>query len=202
MGEHELPQIGVQREAVHAVAHGEHQHGGGAVQGITRSHLAVAGLQKIGLGHIAAAVLHLGLDAQHRKNAAHRHIHVDVAGAVQRVEHQQVFAARVLARNLVGLLHLFRGHARQVAGPFGAADKDLVAQHVELLLGFALHVDTAALFFCVLAHGAAQFPQGDGPGDGFAGNGHVQDQGVEVATGTGKAAALLNQELGQGGAVA
>jgi hypothetical protein len=39
VGEHELAQIRVEREAIDAVAHGQHQHGGGAIQGITGGHL-------------------------------------------------------------------------------------------------------------------------------------------------------------------
>ena len=75
MGQHELAQVGVEREAVHTPAYGQHQHGGGAVQGVAGRHLLGAGLQKVGLGHVATAVW----PAQDRENTAHRHIDIDVA---------------------------------------------------------------------------------------------------------------------------
>ena len=155
-------------------------------------------MQEVGLHHIGAGV---GA-AQDGEDAAHRDVHVDVAGAVQRVKHQEVFAARVLRRDLVGQVHFLGGHASQVAGPFGALDEDLVAQHVELFLGLALHIDAGAASGVVVAHDAAQLAKGPGPGNRLAGDGNVQDQGIEVAAGVGKAAPLFNEELGQRGAVA
>ena len=197
----ELAQVGVEREAVDAVAHGEHQHGGGAVQRVARRQLLGTGLEEVFGGDVAAAVDHVLRRPQNGKDAAHRHVHVDVAGAIQRVKHQQVFAARVLARNLIRLVHFFRAHARQVAAPVVGADEHVVADHVQLLLRFALHVDAgAAGNSVVVAQHAAEFTKGHRAGNGFAGQRHVQNQGVEVAAGTGEAPALLDQELGQRGA--
>ena len=69
-----------------------------------------------------------------------------------------------------------------------------VADDIELFLCFALHIDTAADFVAKLI---VQRSERNGMGDGFAGNRYVQNQRVEVATGTGEAAALLNQKSGE-----
>ena len=75
MGQHEFTQRRIEREAVHPVADGEHQHGGGAIQRVTGGDLLHAGLKKISLQHIGPGLR----PAQHRKNAADRHIDVNIA---------------------------------------------------------------------------------------------------------------------------
>ena len=106
MGEDEFADIAVQGEAVHAMTAGQHQHGGGAVQRIAGADLLGAGLQEILGGRRIA----LALAAQDGENGADGNVHVHVAGAVERIEYQQVFAARVLRRNRVNVIHLLRRH--------------------------------------------------------------------------------------------
>ena len=88
-----------------------------------------------------------------------------------------------------------------MSGPFGAPDEHLVAQHIELLLRFTLHVDAASGFCVVVAGHTAEFPAGDGAGNGLAGDGHVQYQCIEIAAGLRKPAPLLDQKLRQCGEV-
>jgi hypothetical protein len=159
--------------------------------------LLAAGLEEVAIDHVAARVNHVLRRTQNAENAAHRHVHVDVAGAVQGVKHDQVVAAWVLLGNLVGRVHLFRGHACQVARPLGALHEHIVRQHVELFLRLALHVDGTALIGRVVAHDTGQLAISHGLGDALAGQRHIQNQGIEVTTGTGKATALFNQELRQ-----
>ena len=89
--ENEAALLAVQREGGHAVAHGEHQRGLQTVDAVARRHLAAAGLEKVFLLHAAAFFGHV----QHAEDSANAHVHLDVAGAVQRIEQQQVFALRV-----------------------------------------------------------------------------------------------------------
>jgi hypothetical protein len=86
-----------------------------------------------------------------------------------------------------------------VAAPFVGADEHVVADDVQLLLGLALHVDAGAALGRVITQHAAQLAKCHGAGNGFAGQRHVQNQRIEIAAGTREAAALLDQELGQGG---
>jgi hypothetical protein len=60
--------------------------------------------------------------------------------AVQRVEHQQVFALRVAVGHHVDAVHFLAGHGRQVAAPFVGLDQHFVGDDVQLLLDLALHV--------------------------------------------------------------
>ena len=86
--------------------------------------------------------------------------------------------------------------------PLGALHKDLVGEHVQLLLRFALHIDAIATFVAsVVAHHPRQLTKSHRTGNAFAGQGNVQNQGVEVAARAGEAAAFFNQELGQGAVV-
>ena len=136
-----------------------------------------------------------------REDAAHRDVDVDVAAAVQRVEDEQVLAARVGARDLLRLVHLLAGHAGQVAVPLVHADEDLVAQHVQRLLHLALHVESPPAGTRRRAQRVAQLAEGDDARDGLAGQRDVEDQRVEVAAGGGEAAALLDQVAREGPAV-
>jgi hypothetical protein len=62
-----------------------------------------------------------------------------------------------------------------------------------------LHVDAATGIGCVVAVHVGQSAIGDRFGNGFAGHGHIQNQGIEVTTGIGKTATLFDQVLRQGG---
>ncbi len=101
-----------------------------------------------------------------------RHVDVDVAGAVQRVEHQQVFALGVAVGHDVDAFHLFAGHGRQVAAPFVGFNQGFVGDDVQLFLHFALHVFAAGG-----AHDFAQLAFVHGKADALAGAGnHFQQQ--------------------------
>mmetsp|Transcript_2190 Transcript_2190/g.5570 ORF Transcript_2190/g.5570 Transcript_2190/m.5570 type:complete len:288 (-) Transcript_2190:489-1352(-) len=103
--QHKLAHQRVQREAVHALADGQHHDGGGGVQ-------AVAGALEVlaGLAHVDHALLHHLVRVVHgvdgallrglvdAKDGAHADAGVNVGGAVQRVKHHDVVAG-------VGLLH-------------------------------------------------------------------------------------------------
>ena len=139
LGEHEGALLAVEREHGHAVAHGEHQRGLRAVHAVAGGHLAAAGLQEIGLFHTAVALGHL----EHAEDGADADVDLDVAGAVQRIEQQQVFAFWVAVGHHVDGVHLLAGHGGQVAAPFVGVDQHLVGDDVELLLHLALHVFAA-----------------------------------------------------------
>ncbi|MDT4869970.1 hypothetical protein FQZ97_1050280 [compost metagenome] len=93
------------------------------------------------------------------------------------------------------MVHLFGRHAREVAAPFRHLCEVLVADDVELFLLFTLHVDAGGDVGRGLAEHAAELTKGHRAGDGLAGQGHVEQQRVEVAAGAGKAAALFDQVL-------
>ena len=190
VAEHPFAQLRVQREGMRAGAQRQHQHGRRAVDRIPGAHLLGAGLQEVFGGRVDAR---LGR-AQHREDAAHRDVDVDVRRAVQRVEQQQVLAARVLLRQPVRCLHFLGHHAGDVAAPFAGAHEDLVAQHVQRLLFLALHVAGAGA-----AQHAGQRAEGHLARDGLAGQRHVGDQRVQVAGGAGVPAAFLDEELRQRG---
>ncbi|MND67602.1 hypothetical protein D3C80_590220 [compost metagenome] len=140
VGEHEAAQFAIQGEALDAVAQGQHQHGLRTVDGVAGGNLPGTRLEE-GLLVEAVVLREVLLGAtQHREDGAHRHVDVDVGGAVQRVEHQQVGAFRVLAGDLVGVVHFLGRHAGQVAAPLVGFQQDFVGHHVQFLLHFALHV--------------------------------------------------------------
>ena len=117
MGKEKLAQVGIERKSMHPMAHRQHQHGTGPIQGVASGHLPITRLQKVSGLYIAATVHHFLGRPQHRKNAAHGAINLNVAGAIDWIEQQQVFAARLVSRNLVRGFQLFGHHARQVSGP-------------------------------------------------------------------------------------
>ncbi len=152
VGKHEAAQLTIQGEAHHAVAESQNQHGLRAVDGVAGGNLLGPRLQE---GFLAECVVltETGIRAaQHGEDGADRDVDVDIARAVQRVEDQQIGTLRVLAGNLVGVVHFLGRHAGQVAAPLVCLQQDFVGEHVELLLHFALDV---------LAVGATQYaPEG------------------------------------------
>mmetsp|Transcript_38700 Transcript_38700/g.90534 ORF Transcript_38700/g.90534 Transcript_38700/m.90534 type:complete len:397 (+) Transcript_38700:1162-2352(+) len=188
--QHELTEIRVQREAGHAVADSQHEHRRRAIERIAGGHLRGTGLQEVGFGHVAATVDHVLRRTQDREDAADRNVHVDIGRAVQRVEHEQVLAAREDLRNLARRVHLFRSHARQLAVPLVHVQENLVGQHVQRFLHLSLYVDRAA--FGRNGHAAVERAVGDDARDGLAGDRDVEDQRVEVAAGLREAAAFLD----------
>jgi hypothetical protein len=186
---YEAADFPIEREAVRALADADDEHGRRPVNGIAGSHLPEARLQVVGSGRRAVLLV-----PQHREDGAHRNVDVGVRGAIERIEREQVAAAGVLRRHCIRLLELLGHHAGEQPAPLAAADHDLVGQHVELLLGLALHVLAA-----VLAEVAAERPLGRHGGDGLDGGRHVDQQRPEVLS-PGDAGELLNQELGERGA--
>src|SRR5258707_3820882 len=136
MRQQELADGRIEREAMHALPRGVHQHGAGAVDHVAGRHLSPAGLQHVlhFAGTPARDLLH---DAE---NGAHRDVDVDVGGAVERIEQQAVLpAAKPLGYgNDPGLL--LGRHRAEPAAVVHGLDDGVVGEHVELLLDFALHV--------------------------------------------------------------
>ena len=81
-----------------------------------------------------------------------------------------------------------------MAAPLRRAEKRIVGEHVELLLLFTLHVGLPDR-----AVEAGEGAVGNLAGDGLAGQGHVEDQRVELAGAVLVTAGLDDQELRQRG---
>jgi hypothetical protein len=93
-------------------------------------------------------------------------------------------------------VHFLRRQPGQVAAPGVGFEQDLVAQHVQLLLRLALHVDAGVAARCDIAQHAAQRALADRDRDGLAGARHHFDQQPQV--GVDAAGALfLDQEARQ-----
>ncbi len=170
LGEHEAAHFPIQGEHHHALAQGQHQQRGRAVEHVARRYLIATGLEEgrlIGLGALGAA--------QHREDGANGNIHVDVGGAIEGIEQQQVFALGVAMGDGVRMLHFLRGHGGEVAAPLIGFEEDFVGDHVQLFLHLALDV--------VGAGGPQHIGQGalaHGNGDGLAGAGNDFDQETQV----------------------
>jgi len=138
LGENKFPDSRVVREAVNAVADREHYHGRRAVQSVSGRDEVASRLQR-GLDRGFAEAFGFLVDA---KDGADRDQAVDVGGAVERVEADDVLAALLrlhLDRLPVLLAH---EHARGEGGR-QHVDEQLVAQDVQLLHLLALHVGVA-----------------------------------------------------------
>ena len=105
-----------------------------AVHHITRSQLLGARLQEAFVGNFTN--IRIG---KNRENGADRHVHVDIAGAIQRVEQYQERAIRMPGYRRA-VVQFFRGHACHHAGCSKRIQNHVIGDDVELFLGFALHV--------------------------------------------------------------
>jgi len=219
--QHELAEVRIQRESGDPVADAEHEQRRRTVERIAGGDLGRARLQEVRLGDIPAAVDDGSGRAQDREDAADRHVDVDVARSVERIEDQQVLAARIGRRDLARFRHLLRCHAREVAVPLVHPDEDPVAQHVERLLDLSLDVDRAAGRCPGRRHvtagtGAgravrrpaecraeriAELAERDDPCDRLAGERDIQQQRIQIAARLREAAALLDKVSGQGPAL-
>src|SRR5690606_15056594 len=112
-GQGEAADLAVEGERVRAVADGQHQRGLRAVDAVARGDLGGARLQVVRVGGRD----HAFRAAQHREDGADRDVDVDVRRTVERIEQQQVAAARIVAGNRLAVVHLLRRQARQVAAP-------------------------------------------------------------------------------------
>ena len=139
VGQHKAAQLTVQGKAFNAITKGQQQHGLRAIDRVTSRHLLGTRLQEGFLTEVAFITIAIRA-TQHREDGADRNVDINVAGAVQRIENQQVSAFRVLTGNLVGIVHFFGRHAGQVTAPLVGFQQDFVGNHVEFLLHLALHV--------------------------------------------------------------
>jgi hypothetical protein len=133
LGQHELPLFAIQREHDDAVANGQHEQRGRAVDRVAGGNLRRAGLQEGLFGRLRGAQVGAFRTLQYREDGADRHIDVDVRRTVERVEGEQVFALREAVRHQVRQVHFLGGHGGEMAAPFVGVEQDVVGQHVELL---------------------------------------------------------------------
>ena len=131
VGQDEIADLPVQREAVRALAYREHQHRRWSVQRVSRGDLLAsrAAENPRSLARRARRM------AQNGKDRRHRNVYVDVRRAIERIENQQIAAALEFLRNGVGLLEFLGGHARQHSTPLA-------------MLSMVSLVNTSS-FFCV-----------------------------------------------------
>src|SRR4029077_14779094 len=122
---------------VNAAAYREDQHGRRPIDRISSAQLLRSRLQKVRLGGQRRSVGSL----EDGENASHRGIDVDVAGAVERIEGQQISAAVVFGGYLVRLLAILGNHAGEVAAVFAGAEKNVVRHDIQFHLLLALNVD-------------------------------------------------------------
>src|SRR6185437_9696771 len=89
MRKQELANGRVEREPVHALPCGVHEHRARPINHVAGGHLAATRLQQVfHLGALASYDL-----ADHREDGADGNVHVDVGRAVERIEQQQILAA-------------------------------------------------------------------------------------------------------------
>ena len=201
--ENPFADFGVERESVRAAAQRQHQHGAGTVERVAGAHLCGAVLQKV---HQRRVLPRHGR-AQNGENAPHRQIHIDVRRAVERIEEQQILAARKLRGHLVRLGHLLGHHAGQVAAPFGGAEEDVVALQIEWLLRLAMHVvgerlrrlvGLGAAIHAPISARSTQRAQCHAHRDGLARERDIREQRFEVAAMIDRIHTRFDQKLGEG----
>jgi len=119
-----------------AAADGEHEDRGRAVQHVAGSDLLRTGLQERG-----ARIARPAIVPQDAEDGADAAAHVEIRGAVERIEQHAVapFAVRRLAQDH-GLLVLLRSHDGDAFALGEEPEQHLVRDHIELLLLLALHV--------------------------------------------------------------
>ena len=74
------------------------------------------------------------------EDGANAHVDIDVARAIQRVKHQQVFALWITVGNQVDVFHFFGSHGRQMAAPFVGFDQNFIGNDVQFFLNFTLNI--------------------------------------------------------------
>ena len=132
MAEHVGADRGIEREAVHAVAGGVDHDRRRAVDHVAGGELlraAVAGRRRWDR-RIAASVRH----GEDREDRADADVDVDVRGAVERIEHDDVLAAAGAAIEGDRLFVLFGGDHADVFADAQAVHQRFVGVDVELLL--------------------------------------------------------------------
>jgi len=124
--QNELPERVIQREAVHVFTNGEHKVRRGTVHGVPSSNELVSGTQ-----HVLGSTLGVVVQAVDAENRAHRNTGIQVRGAVNWVTDYRVAA---LAFDVDKLLLLLGNDQLDGAGRLHGVHKDVVSDHVELLL--------------------------------------------------------------------
>src|SRR5690606_33798283 len=102
-------------------------------------------------------------------------------------------AARITGGNGVDGFHLFGRHRRKVAAPFIGLEEDLVGEHVQFFLHFALNV-----FALQASQYAAERAFADMMADCLAGARHNFDEQAHVCRQGAIGALVLDQELSEG----
>lgn len=174
VGEHELAERTVEREAVDTTTEREDEHGGSAVEGVSRGKEVTAGLEDISV--VGSLVLGCDLlgDTKDRPDGD---VGVDVGGTIEGIKVDDV----VLGGTREGLdedgLGLFlRGDGADDTTLGKGVDKGLVGKNVELLDGLSLAVLDTGLTEETLESGPV-----DGAGDHLAGQLDLSDDDGEIA---------------------
>ncbi len=155
MRQHEGAHRRIEREAVRSVARAIHQHRRRSIDHVTGGDLFAAGLQDF-IGR-DFRIQPVGRAPQDGKRRAYADVHVDVGGAVERIEHHDVLGIGRPAVRQHGMVVFLRGHHGHAFAHAQRVYQHLVGIHVELLLHFALHVDVAGHAQNVRQAGAAHF---------------------------------------------
>ncbi len=101
-----------------------------AVDGVARGHLLPTGLQHVAFGHAARRRFQDG------KDGADHAVDIDIAGAVDRIKNQQVFAAG----KRINLFHFFRYQRGHMSAPASGFQHHVIGDDIELFLYLALDV--------------------------------------------------------------
>ncbi len=93
------------------------------------------------------------------EDRADRHVHVDVRGAVQRIENQDILPLRKLLRNRQNVLGFLGDHATKGSGMIQGPEDHVLSIQVELLDTFALDVGITRASQDVHDTGLVHFPR-------------------------------------------
>jgi hypothetical protein len=188
MSENELAELRLERKAVHPPADGQDDHRRRAVDRVSSTDLLRPRLQEVLRDGVVAWIR----STQNRENATDREVHVDVRRTVERVEHQEVLAARIALRDGMRCLQLLGHHPGEQAAPFVGAQEKVVRDQVEFLLRLALDIGRRRR-----PEHTAERTVGNPLGDRPAGERNVENKGVQFPGRARMAATLLDQELGE-----
>ncbi|CCJ89928.1 hypothetical protein BN132_1856 [Cronobacter turicensis 564] len=127
-------------KGMHAAAGGIHQHGGGAVNHITRSNLLAARLQEIFHRDRRPDWRHAAID---RENGADRDVDINVRRAIQRIHQDDILRVFAAFEN-DNLVFFFGGDARHDIACLKRGFELFIGEQIEFLLRLALYVFDAA----------------------------------------------------------
>ena len=121
-------------------AGGVNQHGGRAVNHVTRSNLFVARLQEIFFSDRRTDRRHATVD---RENGPDRDVNIDVGRSIQRIHQHHVFRVFTAFEN-DDFIFFFRGNTRDDITCLECSFQFFVREQVEFLLNFTLYVLSTA----------------------------------------------------------